>query len=111
MNAEGIPVFYGALDEDTCVAEVIPIRFTYDTKELASLKLLWNDNREGIRWSRMPSRYSYGATGRNRAKVGVIQLQTVRAYKSTYGMLNGLGLTQWVWSGRAGLCIGELVAA
>ncbi len=27
------------------------------------------------------------------------------------GMINGLGLTQWVWSGREGLDLGELVAA
>ena len=40
-----------------------------------------------------------------------VRYKTVRGYKSIYGMLNGLGLTQWVWSGRDGLCIGELVAA
>ena len=40
-----------------------------------------------------------------------VRYRTVRGYKSIYGMLNGLGLTQWVWSGRDGLCMGELVAA
>ena len=40
-----------------------------------------------------------------------VRYKTVRGYKSIYGMLNGLGLTQWVWSGMDGLCIGELVAA
>ena len=38
-----------------------------------------------------------------------VRYKTVRGYKSIYGMLNGLGLTQWVWSGRDGLCIGEMV--
>ena len=30
---------------------------------------------------------------------------------SAEGMMNGLGLTQWVWSGRTGLHLGELIAA
>ena len=40
-----------------------------------------------------------------------IRYKTVRGYKSMEGMMNGLGLTQWVWSGREGLDLGELVAA
>ena len=40
-----------------------------------------------------------------------IRYKTVRGYKSKEGMMNGLGLTQWVWSGQEGLDLGELVAA
>ena len=40
-----------------------------------------------------------------------IRYKTLRGYKSTEGMLNGLGLTQWVWSGEEGLDLGELIAA
>ena len=40
-----------------------------------------------------------------------IRYKTVRGYKSEEGMMNGLRLTQWVWSGRDGLDLGELVAA
>ena len=40
-----------------------------------------------------------------------IRYKTVRGYKSMEGMMNGLGLTQWVWSGREGLDLGESVAA
>ena len=40
-----------------------------------------------------------------------IRYRTVRGYKSEEGMMNGLGLTQWVWSGRDGLDLGELIAA
>ena len=32
-------------------------------------------------------------------------------YKSMKGIMNGLGLTQWVWSGEEGLDLGELMAA
>lgn len=32
-------------------------------------------------------------------------------YKSESGMMNGMALTQWAWSGRYGLDAGELVAA
>ena len=35
----------------------------------------------------------------------------MRGYKSEEGMMNGLGLTQWVWSGEEGLDLGELMAA
>ena len=40
-----------------------------------------------------------------------IRYKTVRGYKSMEGMMNGLGLTQWVWGGQEGLDLGELVAA
>ena len=40
-----------------------------------------------------------------------IRYKTVRGYKSIGGMMNGLGLTQWVWSGKEGLNLGELLAA
>ncbi len=40
-----------------------------------------------------------------------IRYKTVRGYKSIEGMVTGLGLTQWVWSGEEGLGIGELLVA
>ena len=40
-----------------------------------------------------------------------IRYKMVRGCKSEDGMLNGLGLTQWAWSGRDGLDMSELVAA
>ena len=40
-----------------------------------------------------------------------IRYKTVRGYKSEDGMLNGLGLRRWAWSGRDGLDMSELVAA
>lgn len=40
-----------------------------------------------------------------------IRYKTVRGYKSIEGMMNGLRLTQWVWSGEDGLSVGELVNA
>ena len=40
-----------------------------------------------------------------------IRYRTVRGYKSEEGMMNGLGLTQWVWSGVDGLDLGDLIAA
>ena len=40
-----------------------------------------------------------------------VRYKTVRGYKSEAGMMNGLGLTQWVWSGQDGLDLGELIAA
>ncbi len=40
-----------------------------------------------------------------------VRYKTVRGYKSEQGMMNGLGLTQWVWSGQEGLDLGELIAA
>ena len=40
-----------------------------------------------------------------------IRYKTVRGYKSEEGMMNGLGLTQWVWSGQEGLDLSELIAA
>lgn len=40
-----------------------------------------------------------------------IRYKTVRGYKSMDGMMNGLGLTQWVWRGEDGLDLSELVAA
>ena len=40
-----------------------------------------------------------------------IRHKTTRGYKSVLGVLNGLWLTQWVWSGDDGLSLGELVAA
>ena len=40
-----------------------------------------------------------------------IRYKTIRGYKSMKGMMNGLGLTQWVWSGEEGLDLGELMAA
>ena len=40
-----------------------------------------------------------------------VRYKTVRGYKSLEGMMNGLGLTQWVWSGDDGLALGELVGA
>ena len=39
-----------------------------------------------------------------------IRYRTVRGYKSEEGMMNGLGLTQWIWSGQEGLDLGELIA-
>ena len=52
--------------------------------------------------------------GRSKACAGLrsgIRYKTVRGYKSEEGMMNGLRLTQWIWSGRDGLDLGELVAA
>ena len=52
--------------------------------------------------------------GRSKACAGLrsgIRYRTIRGYKSEEGMMNGLGLTQWVWSGRDGLDLGELIAA
>ena len=40
-----------------------------------------------------------------------IRYKTIRGYKSMKGIMNGLGLTQWVWSGEEGLDLGELMAA
>ena len=40
-----------------------------------------------------------------------VRYKTVRGYKSEDGMMNGLRLTQWVWSGEEGLDLGELMAA
>ena len=40
-----------------------------------------------------------------------IRYKTVRGYKSKEGMMNGLALTQWVWSGQEGLDLAELIAA
>ncbi len=40
-----------------------------------------------------------------------IRYKTARGYKSEEGMMNGPGLTQWVWSGGDGLDLGGLVAA
>lgn len=40
-----------------------------------------------------------------------VRYKTVRGYKSADGMMNGLGLTQWVWSGEEGLDLGELMEA
>ena len=40
-----------------------------------------------------------------------IRYKTVRGYKSEEGMMNGLGLTQWVWSGENGLGLGDLIVA
>ena len=37
--------------------------------------------------------------------------RTVRGYKSEEGMMNGLGLTQWAWSGADELDLGDLIAA
>lgn len=39
-----------------------------------------------------------------------IRYRTVRGYKSEEGMMNGLGLTQWVWSGMDELDLGDLIA-
>ena len=38
-------------------------------------------------------------------------LAALSGYKSVSSMLNGLGLTQWVWSGEDGLRVSELVSA
>ena len=40
-----------------------------------------------------------------------VRYRTVKGYKSEEGMVNGLGLTQWVWSGADGLNLGDLIAA
>ena len=40
-----------------------------------------------------------------------IRYKTVRGYKSEEGLMNGLGLTQWVWSGEDVLHLGDLIAA
>ena len=40
-----------------------------------------------------------------------IRYRTVRGYKSEVGMMNGLGLTQWAWSGADELDLGDLIAA
>ena len=40
-----------------------------------------------------------------------IRYKTLRGYKSEDGMMNGLSLTQWVWSGQEGLNLGELIVA
>ena len=39
-----------------------------------------------------------------------VRYKTIRGYKSVDGMLNGLWLTQWVWSGDDGLSLSGLVA-
>ena len=39
-----------------------------------------------------------------------VRYKTVRGYKSESGMMNGMGLTQWAWSGRYGLDAAELAA-
>ena len=52
--------------------------------------------------------------GRSKACAGLrsgIRYKTARGYKSEEGMMNGLRLTQWIWSGRDGLDLDELVAA
>ena len=52
--------------------------------------------------------------GRSKACAGLrsgIRYRTVRGYRSEEGMMNGLGLTQWVWSGADGLDLGDLIAA
>lgn len=40
-----------------------------------------------------------------------VRYKAVRGYKSVDGMMNGLRLTQWVWSGEEGLDLAELMAA
>lgn len=40
-----------------------------------------------------------------------IRYRTLRGYKSTEGMLHGLGLTQWVWNGEEGRDLAALLAA
>ena len=40
-----------------------------------------------------------------------IRYRTLRGYKSAEGMLNGLGLTQWVWNGEEGRELAALLAA
>ena len=40
-----------------------------------------------------------------------IRRKTARGRKSEDWMLNGFGLTQWIWNGRDGLDMSELVAA
>ncbi len=40
-----------------------------------------------------------------------VRHKTVRGYKSVDGMMSGLRLTQWIWSGEEGLDLGELMAA
>ncbi len=40
-----------------------------------------------------------------------VRYRTVRGYKSEKGIMNGLGLTQWVWSGQEGLDLSDLIAA
>ena len=40
-----------------------------------------------------------------------IRYKTVRGYKSEEGMMNGWGLTLWVWSGMNGRDLSELIAA
>ena len=52
--------------------------------------------------------------GRSKACAGLrsgIRYRTVRGYKSEEGMMNGLGLTQWAWSGADELDLGDLIAA
>ncbi len=38
-----------------------------------------------------------------------VRYRTVRGYESEEGKMNGLGLTQWAWSGQEGLDLGELI--
>ena len=50
--------------------------------------------------------------GRSKACAGLrsgIRYRTVRGYKSEEGMMNGLGLTQWAWSGADELDLGDLI--
>ena len=64
--------------------------------------------REAGRESRVaekPNNLGYGAAHGDAGSFGLFQAT------SEDGMLNGLGLTQWAWSGRDGLELSELVAA
>ena len=56
----------------------------------------------------MPQTNNCTEQGIGRSK---IRYKTVRGYESEDGMMNGLGLTQWVWSGQDGLDLAELIAA
>ena len=51
----------------------------------------------------------YRADGRK--EQGMCRTRSGIRYKGEEGMMNGLRLTQWVWSGSYGLDIGDLIAA
>ena len=59
-----------------------------------------------VRWMPQTNNCTERTIGRSK-----IRYKTVRGYKSTDGMMNGLALTQWVWSGQDGLDLNELVVA
>ena len=65
--------------------------------------LVCHKRMKGVPWT---NNYTEQVIGRSK-----IRYKTVRGYKTIAGMMNGLGLTQWAWSGRDGLDLRDLVGA